>query len=226
MDLNRRTCHSIFNSQIDATILSLLVHYDQKKELIHSCDASPYGLGAHKFPDQSEKPIAFASRTLAFASRTLAPSERNYSQLEKEGLAIIFAVKKFDKYLAGHHFTLYSDHQPLQFLFNEGRQVPIMAASRIQRWSLTLGAYDYNIKYRPGSKMSNADALSRLPLPDQPPDSQIAILGDIAQVLDHVSTNIVTAKDIKRWTEKDPVLLRVQRCILHGWPLTSSDTII
>ncbi len=60
-----------------------------------------------------------------------------------------------------------------------------MAASRIQRWSLTLGAYEYNIQYRPGSKMGNADALSRLPLPDHPNDNEIRTLGDVIQVLNH-----------------------------------------
>ena len=67
----------------------LLVHYNPDKELVLACDASPYGIRAvlsHRDPDGRE-------RLIAFASRTLAPVECNYSQLEKEGLAIVFGVK-------------------------------------------------------------------------------------------------------------------------------------
>lgn len=73
----------------------VLVHYSADRELVLSCDASPYGVGAvlsHKMDDGSERP-------LGFMSRTLSPAEKRYSQLDKEGLAVIFGIKKFHKYL-------------------------------------------------------------------------------------------------------------------------------
>ena len=62
---------------------SLLIHYDPTKELVLSCDASQYELGAvlSQVYDEQEKPVAYTSRSLLTA-------KRNYSQLEKEGLAI------------------------------------------------------------------------------------------------------------------------------------------
>ena len=72
------------------TSSNLLVHFDPSLPLILSCDTSMYGIGAvlaHHMTDGSEKPIGYVSQTLT-------ESEKHYSQLEKEGLACIFAVKK------------------------------------------------------------------------------------------------------------------------------------
>ena len=67
---------------------SLLVHYDSSKQLLLACDASPKGVGVVLSHIMEERPITYASQTLISA-------EQGYSQLEKEGLAIVFGVKKF-----------------------------------------------------------------------------------------------------------------------------------
>ena len=72
------------------TSTTVLPHYNKKYTLHLAADASSYELGAvisHVFPSGVEKFIAYASRTLT-------PSERNYSQLEKEVLSLVFAVQK------------------------------------------------------------------------------------------------------------------------------------
>ena len=79
------------------------------KKLILVCDASPYVVGAvlsQYQDDNTERPVAYASRSLSKA-------ERNYSHLEKEGLTVIFGVKHFHQYLYGRHFTILTDYQPL-----------------------------------------------------------------------------------------------------------------
>ena len=77
--------------------INVLVHYDPSLPVIPESNASQYGIGAvifHRFPNGDERPIAYASRSLN-------SSEKNYSQIEKEGLAIIFGVTKFYMYLFG-----------------------------------------------------------------------------------------------------------------------------
>ncbi|KAL5474436.1 hypothetical protein EMCRGX_G026382 [Ephydatia muelleri] len=130
---------------------------------------------AHTFPDGSEHPVAFASRTLA-------PAEKNYSQLDKEGLAIIFGVEKFHNFLFGRQFTIFTDHKPLKHLFGEDKPIPPMASARLQRWALKLSAYQYKIAHKPGKDNANADILSRLPLPEY--SMEVTLLGETVMLLE------------------------------------------
>ena len=158
--------------------------------------------------DGTDQPIAFASRTLAAA-------EKKYSQIEKEGLAIIFGVKRFHQYLFGRQFTILSDHKPLKHLFSESQATPILASARIQRWSLTLGAYDYIMEYKPGQEHGNADMLSRLPLLQTP--AKVPVSGETILLLDMLNSLPVTSEHIRQWTSKDPVLSKVKIMVQQGW---------
>ena len=116
----------------------LLVHFDPEKEVVLATDASDYCVGAvlsHKMKNGTERPIGYVSRSLQEA-------ERKYSTLEKEALAIIFAVKKFHQFLYGRPFTVKTDHKPLEGLLSERKGISTQAAPRIQRWALTLSAYE------------------------------------------------------------------------------------
>ena len=105
---------------------------------------------------------------IAYASRSLGAAKKNYLQLEKEGLAIIFDVKRFHQYLFCLRFSILSDHKPLQHIFKTTSSTPTKASVRIQHWALLLGGCDYTIAYRSGEQHANAHLLSRLPLPDTP----------------------------------------------------------
>ena len=87
---------------------------------------------SHQMPDGTEKPIGFASRTLSAA-------EKNYSQMEKEGLACVYGVKKFHTYLFGHPFLLYTDHKPLMHLFHAERAVSSTSVIQNSEMGIDLG---------------------------------------------------------------------------------------
>ncbi|CAB4004480.1 LOW QUALITY PROTEIN: uncharacterized protein K02A2.6-like [Paramuricea clavata] len=198
----------------------LLIHFDPTKPLILATDASNYGVGAvllHVFPDGTEKPIAYASRSLNAA-------ERNYLTIEKEALATIFGVKKFHKFLYGQSFTIKTDHKPLEGLLSDKKGVPTQAAPRIQRWALTLAAYEYKIQYKAGKNNGNADALSRLPLPKMPLSTPQP--GETILLMEHLEETPVNSNQIRKWTKRDPVMSKLELSVEDGCLLWGTRVII
>ena len=190
---------------------NVLVHYNTELKLI-TVDASPVGVGGvllHIMKDGSEKPIYFASRALSKA-------ERNYAQIEREGLAVIFGVSKFHKYIYGREFTIIMDHKPLLGPFKEDHAISPTGSARVQRWALVLASYHYQLVYKPGSKISNADGPSWLPIEDYV--MPLLCLEEVVLSMSALDLTPVMSKTVAFYTSRDPVLSQLHKWILHEWP--------
>ena len=197
---------------------TVLAHFQSSVPIGISCDASEVGIGAvlfHRYPDGSERPIANVSKTLT-------ETQRRYSQIQKEALAIIFALKKFHQFLYGRSFILVTDHKPLIALFGPHRATPVLAANRLARWALMLNQYQYSIEYRKTSEHGNADALSRLPAEadtsfdgeeDEADVDVVCAIRTIGQQLNPTDPGVLA-----RESANDPVISNVIRCTREGWP--------
>lgn len=187
----------------------LLTHYDVNSQIYIESDASQHGVGAvlYHIINGEQRPIRFASATLTQA-------EQNYSQLDREALGIIFAVKKFHKYIYGRKVILVTDNQPLKKILGPKSGIPPLAASRLQRWAIILSQYDYDLQLK--SNLRGADMLSRLPTTEGTNDEILQI--EIAEPLSNL--------DIARETVKDPTLSKVLDLVKRGWPSHISDETI
>ena len=197
---------------------TVLAHFDPSCPVGISCDASESGVGAvlfHRYKDNSERPIANASKTLTDA-------QKRYPQIQKEALSIIFALKKYHQFLYGRPFILVTDHKPLSSMFGPNTATPMLAANRLARWSLMLSQYDYTIEYRSTKQHGNADALSRLPVgPDlsfggEEGENDVDTVCTIRVINSQLQPH--SRNQLKDATNRDPVLSEVKRYVREGWP--------
>ncbi|CAG2187289.1 unnamed protein product [Mytilus edulis] len=213
-----KECQEAFDKVKDlVTSDMILTHFNPELPVTLACDASPYGLGAvisHRYPNGSDRPIAFASRSLA-------PAEKNYSQIDKEALEIIWGIKKFHSYLYGRKFKLITDHQPLIYIFNPQKGVSVTASARLQRYSLFLSGYEYEIEFRGTAKHANADSLSRLPLKSTEVDTSLKMVESfhIAQM----EAIPVSNKQVQQETRNDRVLGLITTFTQDGWNTIHKD---
>ena len=187
----------------------VLVHYNPELPLRVAGDASSYGIGAvmsHVFPDGTEHPVAFASRTLTSC-------EQNYAQLEKEALSLIFAINKFHTYLYGRKFTLITDNEPLAAILVPKKGVTPLAAARLQRWALQLSAYAYDVEFRSTRKHANADGLLQLPLPAHKLTCDINSFA-----VGQMQALPITVDKLRSATRQDAILSKILIYTKEGWP--------
>ena len=123
-------------------------------------DASDYAIGAALSHVQKGQ-----ERAIAFASFSLEPEQRRYCTTRKELLAVVRFTRHFRHYLLGRPFLIRTDHSSLQWLMNFRNP-----SGQIARWLEELSQYDMQIAHRVGSKHENADAMSRLPEPNECPN--------------------------------------------------------
>ena len=121
---------------------------------ILKCNASQIGLEAWLRQDSSG-----SEQTVAMASRSLTDTEKRYSNIERECLAVVFGLEKFEYYLLGREVIVETDHSPLEQIFKKNIAE---APARLQRFLLRCLKFDITVKYKPGKSIPVADALSRV----------------------------------------------------------------
>lgn len=203
-------CEKAFQkSKLIVTSKSCLEIYRASRETLIWCDASPVGLSAvlvQKNEQGVEVPVCFASCTLS-------PAQKNYAQLHREGLAVIYGVKKYYRFVCGRPFTIVTDANSIKEMFSPDKANAAVATARIQRWGMYLAAFDYNIIHRSSSKMGVPDALSRLPLKEYASD-----LDDQAiNMIGLCEFDWLSYQDVDREAKRDPVLKRVTQLCLEGF---------
>ena len=137
-----------------ALLQDVLLHFPvDGKSYVITTDASQYAIGAYLGQD-----FDGIIRPIWCISRTLNRAEIRYSTIEKELLAIVFALQRFKPYVYGQRFKIVTDHRPLVWLC--GLNKP---SSRLARWSLMISEYAGKVEFVPGKENRVADALSRPP---------------------------------------------------------------
>ena len=144
----------------------------------------------------------------------MTKAEQNYGQIEKEALALVFAVMKFHRYLHGRRFTLLTDHKPLLSIFGSKTGVSAHSANRLQRWELSLLSYDFRIEYRKTNHFGQPNALSRL-IASKVPEPEDVIIAKIEKDIQALRSDVirqlpVTQTDIRKMTESDELQIIVQ----------------
>jgi len=188
----------------------VLKYFDPKADTELQCDTSDKGLGACLMQD---------GQLVGYASRVMTSAEINYAQIEKELLAIVFGLERFEQYVQGRPVKIETDRKPLESIFKRSL---ISAPKRLQRMMLRLQKYDLKVPtYKKGSEMYLADTLSRAFVQSSAVDDT---RGDAEKdtesinMVQYLPVSETTQNIIRTATESDPVMKELKTTIREGWP--------
>jgi hypothetical protein len=190
----------------------VLQYFAPNKHVTVQCDASQAGLGAVLLQD---------GKVVEYASRMLTQTEKNYAQIEKELLAILFALERFDTYVYARRVTVETDHKPLLAIHKKALAA---APKRLQRMLLRLQRYNYQLVFVRGTDLVLADTLSRAYPPTVTGNTsfteEIAALATVDTDQLAELQMIASAETITRITNaaKDDDYVRLMNQITAGWP--------
>ena len=199
--IRRKNSEFLWNSKLETAFCKLkdalmkkpvVKVFDSNKEVVLTTDAS--GKAVSAILSQDNHPFMYLSRKLTKA-------EMNYSNIEKEALAIVWSTQRARQFLLGRKFLLKADHRPLEFIFNPRKELPKMTSARILRWAIKLMAFDFDIMYVKGNTIPHVDALSRLTF-----DQEEEEMYDYEEVIHWVETDVLQAERLREETIQDPIL--------------------
>lgn len=191
-----------------------LVPFDFKKKIVLQCDASKNALGCCLFQQYDNNLL----KLVACASRTMNDFEVNYSQTEKEMLAIYFGCQKYHDFIYKNNVDVQSDHKPIISIMK--KPIYSIGSVRLQRLRLKLLKYSLNVYYVPGKNVQFADMLSRSSLKgDNRPDPDMFEM--VHSVTKHLPMSDLKKDQFRLETSKDQTLSTIFDFYYNGWPKSS-----
>lgn len=190
-----------------------LAFYDLSRPTMISADSSQSGLGGvllQQQPDKTWKPISYISRTLT-------ESEKNYSNIEREALAVTWSCDKFKDYIIGKDILIETDHKPLTSILTTKDLNDL--TPRLLRLRLRLMRYSYTVRYTPGKHLNTADCLSRSPLNiNEKYDLEDEVEATVNLSILTLNTTDAIIQKIAFSQQTSPVIKTLREYCSSGWP--------
>lgn len=187
-----------------------LVPFDVTKKVVIQCDASKNGLGCCLFQEHENNILKLVS----CASRKMNHHEINYSQSEKEMLAIYYSTQKFHNFIYNAVVDVQTDHKPLIAIMK--KPICKIGSVRLQRLKLKLLKYTLNVYYVPGKNIHFADMLSRSDVNKSESDPEMFDM--VHYISKHLPLSEERKNELRSETFKDDTLIQISRYYYEGWP--------